>query len=123
VPRAPDVLYTRQDIPKLLNSYTCSLRLCLLGIDIYMSYSLNDIMEIRYIKCNRSEQVYEFNSFGMSCLVDNTSGARGTDLPPPLFSNFLFTNLFSIKFLYFFIISSLFPYFIIQTIGHVYINS
>ena len=30
---------------------------------------------------------------------------------PPFFSNFLFTNLFSIKFLYFFIISSLFPYF------------
>ena len=29
----------------------------------------------------------------------------------PPFSNFLFTNLFSIKFLYFFIISSLFPYF------------
>ena len=28
----------------------------------------------------------------------------------PPFSNFLFTNLFSIKFLYFFIISSLFPY-------------
>ena len=27
------------------------------------------------------------------------------------FSNFLFTNLFSIKFLYFLIISSLFPYF------------
>ena len=38
------------------------------------------------------------------------TGARGTDLPPP-FSNFLFTNLFSITFLYFFIISSLFPYF------------
>jgi hypothetical protein len=34
------------------------------------------------------------------------TGARGTDHPP--FSNFLFTNLFSIKFLYFFIISSLF---------------
>ena len=30
---------------------------------------------------------------------------------PPPFSNFLFTNLFSIKFLYFFIISSIFPYF------------
>ena len=29
----------------------------------------------------------------------------------PPFSNFLFTNLFSIKFLYFFIISPLFPYF------------
>ena len=39
------------------------------------------------------------------------TGARGTDLPLPLFSNFLFTNLFSITFLYFFIISSLFPYF------------
>ena len=37
------------------------------------------------------------------------TGARGTDHPP--FSNFLFTNLSSIKFLYFFIISSLFPYF------------
>jgi hypothetical protein len=37
-------------------------------------------------------------------------GARGTDHVPP-FSNFLFTNLFSIKFLYFFNISSLFPYF------------
>ena len=36
------------------------------------------------------------------------TGARGTDHPP--FSNFLFTNLFSIKFLYFFIISFLFPY-------------
>jgi hypothetical protein len=32
-------------------------------------------------------------------------------LTTPLFSNFLFANLFSIKFLYFFIISSLFPYF------------
>ena len=32
-------------------------------------------------------------------------------LTTPLFSNFLFTNLFSIKFLYFFINSSLFPYF------------
>jgi hypothetical protein len=40
---------------------------------------------------------------------NGSTGARGTDHPP--FSNFLFTNLFSIKFLYFFIISSLFPYF------------
>ena len=37
------------------------------------------------------------------------TGARGTEHPP--FSNFLFTNLFSITFLYFFIISSLFPSF------------
>jgi hypothetical protein len=34
--------------------------------------------------------------------------------PPPFFFNFLFTNLFSIKFLYLFIISSLFPYFKIR---------
>ena len=34
------------------------------------------------------------------------TGARGTDHPP--FSNFLFTNLFSIKFLYYFISFSLF---------------
>ena len=44
-------------------------------------------------------------------LPTETTGARGTDLQTPLFSNFLFTNLFSITFLYFFIISSLFPYF------------
>jgi hypothetical protein len=43
-------------------------------------------------------------------LLSQTTGARGTDLSP-LFSNFLFPNLFSIKFLYFFIISSLSPYF------------
>jgi hypothetical protein len=35
----------------------------------------------------------------------------GHELTTPLFSNFLLTNIFSIKFLYFFIISSLFPYF------------
>ena len=40
-----------------------------------------------------------------------TTGARGTELPPLFFLNFLFTYLFSIKCLYFFIISSLFPYF------------
>ena len=41
----------------------------------------------------------------------HATGARGTTIPPPLFfSNFLFTNLFSITFLYFFIISFLFPY-------------
>ena len=45
----------------------------------------------------------------VSTLLDTNTGARGTDHHP--FSNFLFTNLFSIKFLYFFIISSLFPYF------------
>jgi uncharacterized Zn-finger protein len=37
--------------------------------------------------------------------VISLTGVRGTDHPP--FSNFLFANLFSIKFLYFFIISSL----------------
>ena len=41
------------------------------------------------------------------CLFPQVFVARTT----PLFSNFLFTNLFSIKFLYFSIISSLFPYF------------
>ena len=41
--------------------------------------------------------------------LPRTTGARGTDHPP--FSYFLFTNLFSITFLYFFTISPLFPYF------------
>jgi len=49
--------------------------------------------------------------WGINCTKfhDYTTGARGTD--HPLFSNFLFINSFSIKFLYFFIISSLFLYF------------
>jgi hypothetical protein len=49
------------------------------------------------------------------CLLDirigeegRSTGARGTDLPPPFFSNFLFTNVFSIKCLYFFILFHLF---------------
>ena len=46
-----------------------------------------------------------FSIFGTSPVLN----ARGTN--HPRFSNFLFTNLFSIKFLYFLIISSLFPYF------------
>ena len=57
----------------------------------------------------RPQSIYQNNynpGQGISILY---TGARGTDHPP--FSNFLFTNLFSIKFLYFFIISSLFPYF------------
>jgi hypothetical protein len=38
------------------------------------------------------------------------TGALGTELPPT-FINLLFTYFFSIKFLYFLIMSSLFPYF------------
>ena len=45
--------------------------------------------------------------------------------PPPFFSNFLFTDLFSIKFLYFFISSSLFPYFnlLVSIFIQSYVNS
>jgi hypothetical protein len=53
--------------------------------------------------------VSQFSSTPRCDPLHISTGARGTDQPP--FSNFLFTNLFSIKFLYFFIISSLFPYF------------
>ena len=46
-------------------------------------------------------------------------------LATPLFSNFLLTNLFSIKFLHFFIISSLFPYFnlFVSIFIQFYVNS
>ena len=64
-----------------------------------------------------------FCSLSVQCLVDDclslcsffilviAQALVARTPPPPFFSNFLFTNLFSIKFLYFFIISSLFPYF------------
>ena len=49
-----------------------------------------------------------FSEFANSrVIISQALVARTT----PLFSNFLFATLFSIQFLYFFIISSLFPYF------------
>jgi hypothetical protein len=51
--------------------------------------------------------VHDLTTVWFILFLNFHTGARGTDHPP--FSNFLFTNLFSI--LYFFIISSLFPYF------------
>jgi len=51
---------------------------------------------------------------------EKTTGSRDMELPPPFFY-FLFTYLFSIKFLYFFIISSLFPYF--NTFVSIFIQS
>jgi hypothetical protein len=50
-----------------------------------------------------------FDSYRWSILCYHRCSWHGLTTPP--FSNFLFTNLFSIKFRYFFIISSLFPYF------------
>ena len=59
----------------------------------------------------QSMMMYQILCGHVNYALGKTTGARGTDLSPP-FSNFLFTNLFSIKFLYFFIISPLFfPYF------------
>ena len=49
-------------------------------------------------------------SWYINIIYDPITSTRCTELPPPFFS-FCFTYLFSIKFLYFFIISSLFPYF------------
>ena len=52
---------------------------------------------------------HQYSFWIIAHILFNALLPRGTDHPP--FYNFLFTNLFSIKFLYFFIISSLFPYF------------
>lgn len=94
---------------------------CLLSIDFFLFFKVNFLV-ICPSKINiliwKLKGKWHFgatfidnegkNVIGCIYLM-NITGARGTDHPP--FSNFLFTNLFSIKFLYFFIISSLFPYF------------
>jgi hypothetical protein len=59
-------------------------------------------LERLFLKRNVRNCPYLFWSFESQALVART-------YHPP-FSNFLFTNLFSIKFLYFFIISSLLPF-------------
>ena len=66
---------------------------------MYMTTSMS--RKIKYIMHKVQDQ---------SSLLQHTN-TRGTDHSPPPFSNFLFTNLFSITFLYFFIVSTLFPYF------------
>ena len=82
-------------------------------IYLYFVSNLHCTRSVFYqLKCSDQEPKCEWElEDGFHGEVVKTTGARGTDHPP--FSNFLFTNLFSIKFLYFFIISSLFPYFIL----------
>ena len=64
---------------------------------------------------NKKYQYTENNNISLALRIDRIILSFRTQAlvarTTPLFSNFLFTNLFSIKFLYFFIISSLFPYF------------
>jgi hypothetical protein len=55
--------------------------------------------------------IYISAKFTIFKTIGITTGARGMDHPPFFSCNFLFTNLFSITFLYLFIILSLFPYF------------
>ena len=77
-------------------------------IYLYFVSNLHCTRSVFYqLKCSDQEPKCEWElEDGFHGEVVKTTGARGTDHPP--FSNFLFTNLFSIKFLYFFIISSLF---------------
>jgi hypothetical protein len=76
---------------------------CVVGYDFSITTVVGS--SLSPVVCRRDHELFTLFMF-----VYIVTGARGTDLHP-LFSNFLFTNLFSIKFLYFFIISSLFPYF------------
>ena len=77
-------------------------------IYLYFVSNLHCTRSVFYqLKCSDQEPKCEWElEDGFHGEVVKTTGARGTDHPP--FSNFLFTNLFSIKKNYFFIISSLF---------------
>jgi hypothetical protein len=56
--------------------------------------------------------VWRINSNNTAPSIGTIAGSQAlVERTTPLFLTFLFTNLFSIKFLYFFIISPLFPYF------------
>ena len=67
------------------------------------------IFEAQFIK-NILKRLSWYKSTKLNSSFDSQAPVVET-YHPPFVSNFLFTNLFSIKFLYFFIISSLFPYF------------
>ena len=94
----------------------CILQLCHQPTPLSQDYTYKQFYDTKSIII----QLMTLRSLQQCCSVRDYSqkykflpvtdtGARGTD--PPFFSNILVTNLFSIKFLYFFIISSLFPYF------------
>ena len=77
------------------------------NLELYTKY----IYSSRISVVSSSEKNYEYKNFSfLNNFLKYLTQALVARTPPP-FSNFLFTNLFSIKILYFFIISSLFPYF------------
>ena len=95
----------------ILNSLTRiyrfrSLAHCVTNISYWLH--LNEGFRCNCIKTNKYVIFVVCTSDQVKWSISQALVAR-THHPP--FSNFLFTNLFSIKFLYFFIISSLFPYF------------
>ena len=96
--------FTTTVIPRIIYSESTKIHCCSTQLSQIQNSNLK-------LYCHRSvllvektgvpEESYRHFASHSQALVGRTT---------PLFSNFLFTNLFSIKFLYFFIISSLFPY-------------
>ena len=78
---------------------------CLNKTNWYVNSKDKELFMCFYVICMNKHVGITLSVF----LLDIYTGALGTDHTP--FTNFRFTNLFSLKFLYFFIISSLFPYF------------
>jgi hypothetical protein len=78
-----------------------------------LALCIHTFERVRVMMFNATFNNISVISWCRSVLLVKETGELGENHRPatPLFSNFLFTNLFSITFLYFFIISSLFPYF------------
>ena len=85
----------------------------------FFSFCFTYLFSITFLYFFIISFIFPYLSFSMSIFIQShvnsninvsTTGIRGTKLSSPLFY-FLSTYLFSIKCLYFFIISTLFPYF------------
>ena len=78
-----------------------------------LALCIHTFERVRVMMFNATFNNISVISWCRSVLLVKETGELGENHRPatPLFSNFLFTNLFSITFLYFFINSSLFPYF------------
>jgi len=104
--------YLRDELSRFCHSLSMCIVVFYVSRFVYFKVHVKIVVSMPRLRFYRRPElnfVYCTTVWRKLLLFDHRRSWHG--LTSPFFSNFLFTNLFAIKFLYFFIISSLFPYF------------